>query len=157
MTIPPIPTPMPLLMRVGAVLATVFVVLAAALFVRAVLGIGPHRIGGRPVTPEEWLRLAGPLLVAAAGFMGAIAYGFRTRKPWARHVVMAHWAVVGFYGLGLGAAGQLSRGLTIRVVVQAVAFGAAAWWYFYRKPNVVQYFETLAEAGGARNGNHGGV
>ncbi|MGH9261990.1 MAG: hypothetical protein ACRD08_19200, partial [Acidimicrobiales bacterium] len=135
MTIPPIPTPMPLLMRVGAVLATVFVVLAAALFVRAVLGIGPHRIGGRPVTPEEWLRLAGPLLVAAAGFMGAIAYGFRTRKPWARHMVMAHWAVVGFYGLGLGAAGQLSRGLTIRVVVQAVAFGAAAWWYFYRKPN----------------------
>ncbi len=130
-------------MRVGGVLAAVFVVAAAALFVRAALGIGPHRIGGRPVTPEEWLQLAGPLLVAAAGLMGAIAYGFRTRKHWARHVVMAHWAVVGCYGLGLGAAGQLSRGLTIRVVVQAIVFGAVAWWYFYRKPGVVAYFRTL--------------
>ncbi len=135
---------MPPLMRVGGVLAAVFVAAAAALFVRAVLGIGPHRIGGRPVTPEEWLRVAGPLLVAAAGLMGAIAYGFRTRKHWARHVVMAHWAVVGCYGLGLGAAGQLSRGLTIRVAVQATVFGAIAWWYFYRKPNVVAYFAGLA-------------
>ncbi|MGH7674589.1 MAG: hypothetical protein ACREMV_04890, partial [Gemmatimonadales bacterium] len=83
---------------------------------------------------------------AAAAFMGAIAFGFKARRPWARHVGMAHWAVVGFYGLGLGAAGQLSRGLTLRVVVQAVVFGAAAWWYFYRKPNVVAYFEQLSRS-----------
>ncbi|MGH7645773.1 MAG: hypothetical protein ACREMR_09320 [Gemmatimonadales bacterium] len=137
---------MPLLMRIGAVLAAVFVVVFVALFVRAAFGIGPHRIGGRPVTPEEWLRLAGPLLVAACALMGAIAYSFRTRKPWARHLVMVHWAVVGLYALGLGAAGQLSRGLTTRVVVQAVVFGAAAWWYFYRKPNVVAYFNQLSRA-----------
>lgn len=139
---------MPLLMRVGGVLAKVFVVVFIALFVRASFGIGPHRIGGRPVTPEEWLRLAGPLLVAACALMGAIAYSFKTGKPWARHLVMAHWAVVGFYALGLGVAGQLPRGLTIRVVAQAIVFGAVAWWYFYRKPNVVRYFRALAERGG---------
>lgn len=144
MPAPAVPPRMPLLMQVGGVLAAAFVVLAAALFVRAMLGLGTtYRIGGRPVTPQEWLRLAGPLLVAAGALMGIIAYAFHTRRPWARHVVMAHWAVVGCYGLGLGLAGELSRGLTIRVVVQAVVFGAVAWWYFYRKPSVVAYFGTL--------------
>jgi hypothetical protein len=56
---------------------------------------------------------------------------------------MAMWAVVALYGLGIGVAGMIARGLMLRAVLEALVFGTASAWYFYGKRNVVEYFNSL--------------
>ena len=69
-----------------AALASVSMYLSMVL---AILDIGPHIMGGEPVTRTEWLHIAAPLVAVIGILMACIAYGFAGQKPWSRHVVIA--------------------------------------------------------------------
>jgi hypothetical protein len=46
----------------------------------AILDIGPHIMGGEPVTRTEWLHIAAPLVAVIGILMAFIAYGFAAQK-----------------------------------------------------------------------------
>lgn len=149
--IPPTqPLERPSLMTLGGVFAILYCIGALFLLAWAVAGKewGPlgseYSIGGQPVPREEWLALAGPLLAITAVLMAAIAIGIFRARPWSRHVVMLHWLVVTGYGLILWVLRAVDPFIAMRAVGQGVILGAFAAWYFYRKPNVVAYFRSLA-------------
>jgi hypothetical protein len=110
----------------------------------AILDIGPHLMGGEKVTRAEWLHIAAPLVAVIGCLMALTAYGFRARKPWSRHVVLAIFALIIVYASALGAVNVLRHSIMWRAILNGSLFGAAAGWYFYFKPNVATYFRELA-------------
>jgi hypothetical protein len=109
----------------------------------AILDIGPHLMGGEKVTRSEWLHIAAPLVAVIGCLMASIAYSLATRKPWARHLVMAIFVLIIVYSSALGALNVLRHTIMWRAIVNASLFGCASAWYFYFKPNVAAYFRRL--------------
>jgi hypothetical protein len=110
----------------------------------AILGVGPHIMGGERVTRTEWLHIAAPLVAVIGILMAFIAYGFATRKRWSRHFVIAIFVLIALYASVLGALNLIHRAIMWRAIINASVFGGASAWYFYFKPNVAAYFRELA-------------
>ena len=136
--------PQPFLIRIF----TWFAALAAAgMFLSILLAaydIGPFMMGGERVTREEWLHIAAPLVAVIGILMAFIAYGFRTRKSWSRHLVITIFVLIAVYASTLGTLNTLHRAIMWRAIINATVFGCASIWYFYFKPNVAGYFQILA-------------
>ena len=111
--------------------------------VLAILDIGPHIMGGEPVTRTEWLRIAAPLVAAMGVLMALVCYALASRKPWSRHVVIAIFTLIIVYAAILGTLNLIHRAIMWRALINGVLFGGASIWYFYLKPNVVAYFRAL--------------
>jgi len=110
----------------------------------AICDIGPHIMGREPVTREEWLHIAAPLVAVIGILMTFIAYGFAAQKYWSRHLVIAMFALIVLYASILGAVHLIHHAIMWRAIINASVFGGAAVWYFYFKPNVAAYFCELA-------------
>jgi hypothetical protein len=126
---------------------TWFAALAAAgMFLSLLLAfcnIDPFIIGGERVTRDVWLRIAAPLVAAIGILMVLIAYGFRARKSWSRHLVLAIFSLIIIYATALGTLSLIHHAIMWRAIINAAVFGCASIWYFYLKPNVVSYFREL--------------
>ncbi len=133
----------PLLMRLGGSFAALYCAGATLLVALGFARRIPYVIDGWPVSREDWLRLAVPLFTITIVLMAAIAYGLLRERAWSRHVVLMHWAAVGGYGLILLGLDAVETALAVRVAAQGFVGGAFSVWYFYRKPNVVAYFQSL--------------
>ena len=101
---------------------------------------GDFSINGRPVSHEEWIASVGPVLAPFGLLVLALTYGFTKRRTWTRHVAVALFvspAVSIFFpksrDLWLGGAALLSLVIPLGLAV----------WYFYAKPNVVEYYREL--------------
>jgi hypothetical protein len=112
--------------------------------VLAILDIGPHIMVSERVTREEWLHIAAPLVAVIGVLMAWISYGFATKKPWSRHVVIEMLALIVVYASILGALNLIHRAIMWRAIINGTLFGCASVWYFYFKPNVAEYFRELA-------------
>jgi hypothetical protein len=110
------------------------------------LDIGPTSMGGEHVTRTEWLRIAAPLVTAMGVLMALVCYALASRKPWSRHVVLTIFALIVVYATILGTLNLLRHSIMWRALINASVFGCLSCWYFYLKPNVVQYFGALKGA-----------
>jgi hypothetical protein len=110
------------------------------------LNIGPASMGGEHVTRTEWLRIAAPLVAAIGILMALVCYALATRKPWSRHIVIAMFALIIVYATILDMLNLLRHSIMWRALINATVSGCLSWWYFYLKPNVVQYFRELKDA-----------
>jgi hypothetical protein len=110
----------------------------------AILDVGPHLMAGEEVTRSEWLHIAAPLVAVIGCLMALIAFGLGTRKPWARHLVLAMFVLIIVYASVLGAVNVLRHSIMWRAIANAAVFSCVASWYFYFKPNVAAYFRELA-------------
>jgi hypothetical protein len=110
----------------------------------AILDIGPHIMGGEPVTRTEWLRIAAPLVAVIGILMAFIAYGFAGQKSWSRHLVIAMFILIIVYASILGTLNLIHHAIMWRAIINGTVFGGASVWYFYFKPNVAAYFRELA-------------
>ena len=134
----------PFLIRILAWFAALASVGMYLSIVLAILDIGPHVMGGERVTREEWLHIAAPLVAVIGVLMAWISYGFATKKPWSRHVVIAMFALIVLYASLLGAPNLIDRAIMWRAIINGALFGSAPVWYLYFKPNVAEYFRELA-------------
>jgi hypothetical protein len=125
-----------------AALASVGMYLSIVL---AILGIGPHIMGGERVTRTEWLHIAAPLVAVIGVLMACISYGFATQKAWSRRVVIAMLALIVVYASILGALNLIHHAIMWRATINGTLFGGASVWYFYFKPSVAEYFRELAK------------
>jgi FtsH-binding integral membrane protein len=112
----------------------------------AIYDIGPHIMGGERVTRTEWLHIAAPLVATMGILMALVCYALATRKRWSRHVVIAMFTLIIVYATILGTLNLLRHSIMWRALINATVFGCISCWYFYLKPNVVQYFRTLKAA-----------
>jgi hypothetical protein len=111
----------------------------------AVLDIGPHIMGGEHVTRTEWLHIAAPLVTVIGILMAFIAYGFAGQKPWSRHLVVGMFGLIFLYASILGTLNLIHRAIMWRALINATVALCFSCWYFYLKPNVVQYFHQLQD------------
>ena len=107
------------------------------------LNIAPASMGGEHVTRTEWLHIAAPFVAAMGVLIALVCYALASRKPWSRHVVIAMFALIIVYATILGTLGMIRHSIMWRALIKATVFACLSCWYFYLKPNVVQYFRTL--------------
>lgn len=139
---------MPRGLRVIRIAVTVMALLFAVVLIGGVFDLLPpetgYSVGGRPVSRDQWLRLAAPIFATSAVWFGAAAVGLWTRRPWARFPIIAAFGTVcGFALTGL-AIGSFPRDLALRAIAQAAVMGALSDVYLYHT-SVARYFDALRQ------------
>lgn len=122
---------------------SVFIGALCLLFSLLVLVGGLSPIFGQHLAREYFGSLA-ILGIFWGGMLLAIAYGFWKEKPWSRHLVIGYW-LIGYLSIlvCLWMYGDTLRPILMAEFVPHTIFLAIATWYFYLKPNVVDYYLGL--------------
>jgi hypothetical protein len=98
--------------------------------------IGGYSIGGLPVSREQWLTIAAPLVATIAVLMAATALALKRHYPWARTTFMCIWPIIIAYGICCAIIGAIPWTLALRALVDATFVGAiAGWLLFLYKPD----------------------
>ncbi|HMA16951.1 MAG TPA: hypothetical protein VKS03_00795 [Thermoanaerobaculia bacterium] len=132
----------PAAMRVGFWFALMLSFALAVAFALTAAGLLPYRIAGYAVSREAWWRIS-PILPVVSILAAAIAVGIRGRLSWSRHVVMLVWVVLAAAAVASGARGDIPRAVVARAVAEPAVLTILCGWYFYVKPNVVEYFRVI--------------
>jgi len=134
----------PLAVRATTWFALAFAVGTGGVLVLAGTGlVSQWSIAGQAVTREQFLRLAGPVLGFAGACAAAIAYGFRTRRAWSRHLVPALFGGVALLASSAFRTGELPREMAWQALTRPLVMLGVTVWYFYFKRNVADYFRSL--------------
>jgi len=134
---------MPFLMTLGMAFSALCAGVAAIVLPLTLLGFGSVSLGDSEAAPGlEWLA-AVTLQALVAGLLGAIAYGYRAEKVWARPLAPLFWLISVTYTAATAVVSADERADMIMASIQCLVFLAAALWYFYRKPAVVAYYQAI--------------
>ncbi|HEX9303090.1 MAG TPA: hypothetical protein VGA31_01430 [Thermoanaerobaculia bacterium] len=134
----------PTAMRVGSWFAIVLAVALAAAFFLTAAGALPYKIAGYTVSREAWWRVS-PVLLVVSALAAAIAFAIRTARPWSRHAVILLWTSIAIAALLSGLSGDIPRAVLRRALVEPAVLTLLCGWYFYGKPNVVEYFRRISK------------
>ncbi len=137
---------MPLLMRAGIVLSTLFAGVWLLFVPFAALDLGTYSIDEQQVTGQYFLVHAYPILAPFIVLLLALAYGYWTERLWARPLPLIFWFAVDLVLLYQVVAGFVGTGEAVTYALWAVVYLGAAWWYCYQKAAVVRYYKALEEA-----------
>jgi uncharacterized membrane protein YfcA len=88
--------------------------------------------------------------VAVSALAAAIAFGIRRRRTWTRHAVMLLWSALAVATLASALSGDIPRDVLLRGLVEPAVLTVLCGWYFYVKPNVVEYFRAIGSETGSR-------
>jgi hypothetical protein len=124
--------------------AAIFIVLACLLLLLASLHFDIFSIGGRPVTPEEWMRVAAPLFAMLAMGLCVMLYGMASGRRWWRLLLVLLWCALAVYGAAAGLAGKARPTEAWRAIFQGCALAALCWWFLYRTQKMRDYFRSLS-------------
>ena len=70
-------------------------------------------------------------------------YGFFKRAKWSRVSALIFWPFIGSYSLFKeGWANELTLATIIGIVIYSATLTVLAWYYFYKKNDVVTYFSS---------------
>jgi hypothetical protein len=84
-----------------------------------------------------------PLVVLLIGAKALIGYGLIMRKAWARLLATFYGIVAGILIGGAYMLTQTHWANGALAILQGCATTSVAYWYFYRKRNVVEYFAGI--------------
>jgi hypothetical protein len=140
--------PRPLLLTLGLAFVTLWFAVVVLIFVVALVGNGPYKVDGQPVTKSEFFSdprffAFAPVIVISAW----IAWALWRERPWARPLMLGSWIVVGVPPIFARDADWASRVSSILFVVITMTIAS---WYLYGKANVVAYFQRLKESSASR-------
>jgi hypothetical protein len=136
----------PAAMRVGFWFALMLSVALAGAFALTAAGFLPYRIAGETVSRAAWWRIA-PVLPVVSALAAAAAFGIRRRRRWVRHLVILLWVTLAAAAVISGVRGDIPRSVVIRALIEPALLTVLCGWYFYFKPNVVDYFRALKPRG----------
>jgi hypothetical protein len=114
---------------------TLLAVLLGALF-----DVGEFSLDGQAVSGPEFLRVAGPTFVILGLLFIAIAWALWRNKSWARPLMMFYWLAISVLLLALSWGTPEGVAQALGTVASLAPLAIVAWWYLYRKQNVVSYF-----------------
>src|SRR5262245_23584715 len=133
---------MPLLLSVIFGCATVACAVSAWATVLGLFGLGRFTINGQEADPIVFLRAYGWVLLLPGLLAAPIAYAIRYERPWSRDAVILWWVAFGALFVVFNLAVNSPSSVLKPLVNAAVGLGFS-WWYLYRKPTVVAYYEAL--------------
>lgn len=134
--------PKPPLLLLGQFGASVAGVAFLGLLLLAPFDVGTFNIAGEQMRGPEFLVRAGWVFLLIGGWLAAIGLGLWRERAWARPLMMAYWPMSAVLAYAPAWSGGRATDLTGLLVFTAIA-AALAWWYLYRKANVVAYFHAL--------------
>lgn len=110
------------------------------------IGIGDRelRLTNR-LENDAWWTLGGLSFLIVTTFFATIACGIALERSWVRPLVPAFWFYGTFETLLFHQTVQESLSWFLWKLTITVGVGGFACWYFYMKPNVVNYYATLAQ------------
>ena len=135
----------PLLIRVGQFMSGLMGVTFLAVLAFAPFDIGEFTYNGERVSGPEFLRLAGPLFLVVGALFAAIGWGLWRNKPWARPLIMFFWMALIVLIIAVAWGMPDGRGEALGTLPSLLPMAGIAWWYLYRKENVVAYFAALSD------------
>lgn len=121
-----------------------FIVLACLLLLLASLHVDVFSIGGRRVTPEEWMRVAAPLFVILALGFCVVLFAMAMGRRWWRLLLVLLWCAVAVYGAAAGLAGKVRPTEAWRALLEGGALAALSWWLLFRTRKMRDYFRSLS-------------
>ena len=110
-------------------------------------GGGQTVLLGSPLSPAELIWRVVPMTLAVSFLMLTLARGLFVQRIWARR--LAVWQCMGVTVIVfILAPPRVMWAVIVQLLPYAIVFTAVAYWYFYRKRNVADYYATLeAEQG----------
>ena len=141
---------MPRMLRLGMWFATAFAIAFPLLLVLVLLSVLPPTVGGERVELGEWMMTSAPLYAVASGLMAGIAYALYHNRSWSRELAILLWVALLVYNAAIGLLGAVPTFEAWRAMTFCLVLGGVSVWYFYFKPNVVAYYESIigSHAGG---------
>jgi hypothetical protein len=122
---------------------------ASALGISAVAaGFNELSVGGVPLTRDEWLHVAAPLLGAISLLTGLTSVGLRRHQPWARWTFMCVWPLIIAAGLAAALTDSIPWWLGRQAAIYAFAGGFFSAWLLFWKRSTVLYFYRIRQASG---------
>ncbi len=113
-----------------------------------VAGLGSASMGGMPVTREDWLQIAAPLMGTIAILMGLTTAGLRRHRVWARWCFMLIWPLIVVYAVANASLGAIPWWLATQAIIDATAVGLFAAWLLFWQRGSLLYFYRIRQAGG---------
>lgn len=139
--------PIPLLIKCGwafmAFWAGTMYVTAAVLLVGATVDAIVNGMGPTSVTRDDIVLVFGFLVFAAVS--GPFAWGVWKQRSWTREVAIAFW--VGLVLTVVTGMILTPHSDDVRTLLYVLSCAGVAVWYFYRKRNVVLYYDELEARG----------
>lgn len=105
--------------------------------------VATYNIAGEQMSGAEFLVRAGWVFLLIGGLLVTIGVGLWRERAWARPLMMAYWPMSAVLAYAPSWSGGSATDLSGLLAFTAIA-AAVAWWYLYRKDNVVAYFHVLA-------------
>ncbi|MCA1790603.1 MAG: hypothetical protein LC667_12320 [Thioalkalivibrio sp.] len=87
-----------------------------------------------------------PVLLLVAGAQAVLGYGLLKKRSWARPLGTSLWLGIGVLTGGAQALAGLGADRFHWSLMWGLLCTSAAFWYFYRKPNVRAYYERAERA-----------
>lgn len=109
-------------------------------------GFGETSMGGMPVTRDEWLAVAAPVISSVGALMGVTSIALWRHRRWARWTWMLIWPLLTAWASVDAIGGVIPWWLARQAIVDAVLFGVASWWLLFRYSPAVVYFYRLRQA-----------
>ena len=103
----------------------------------------PYLIAGQRVPREIWLKVAAPVLAAASGWLLLFTAGTLLRRAWSRYCAIGLFVTVIGFAMVDRNRQWIDSALAVRALAQAGGLGILAFWYFFKKQNVVVYYASL--------------
>ncbi|MEO8449844.1 MAG: hypothetical protein ABI647_08650 [Gemmatimonadota bacterium] len=103
----------------------------------------PYLVAGQRVPREIWLKVAAPVLAAASAWLLVFTVGTLLRRAWSRYCVIGLFVTVIGFSIVDWSRQWIDSALAVRALAQAAGLGMVAYWYFFRKRNVVAYYQSL--------------
>ena len=134
--------PKPPLLLLGQLGASFGGVVFLSLLLLAPFDLGSFHVNGEQMSGPEFLVRAGWVFLFLGGILAAIGFGLWRRRTWARPLMMAYWPVSVVLASAPSRSERSTTGLTGLLAFSVMA-AVVAWWYLYRKDNVVAWFQAL--------------
>jgi hypothetical protein len=124
---------------VGAIGGVVWIGAVAA-------GVGGTAMRGKPVSREEWLAIAAPVIGVVAMLMALTSIGLRRHRPWARWTWMSIWPFIVIATIAAAVEDAIPVSLAWQAVIAASVGGALFAWALFRYHASVLYFYRIRQA-----------
>lgn len=111
-------------------------------------GLGSAWMGGMPVTREDWLEIAAPLIGMIAILMVLTTAGLRRHRVWARWSFMLIWPLIVVYAVAHASLGAIPWWLATKAIIDATGVGLFAAWLLFWQRGSLLYFYRIRQAGG---------
>jgi hypothetical protein len=134
--------PKPSLLLLGQCGSTFAGVMFLGLLLLAPFDVGTFNIAGEQLRGPEFLVRAGWVFLLIGGLLAAIGLGLWRERAWTRPLMMAYWPMSAVLAYAPAWSEGSPTDFIIPFAFTAIA-AAVAWWYLYRKDNVVAYFHAL--------------